>query len=113
MPAPKRATADPNSITISINASNGGCPTTHVKYGEKVQWQAPSTSAAWVTPPACFQACSDTITIPAGQTRPSPACVVTGSPGSYGYSSGLGNPPPSRRVADGNNDTIIVDTSQP
>jgi hypothetical protein len=113
MAAPQTAREDASSHTISINATDGSCTTIHVKPGDKVQWQAPASSNAWVSPPNCFAACSDTITIPAGQTLPSPACVVTGNPNTYGYSSGLGDPPGYRGVATGDNDSIVVDSSQP
>jgi hypothetical protein len=111
MPAPKEAPyRGVQSFDLNIDA-NGNCPAVTVVPGDTVCWTAPANSQAWVKPPDIFAACKGTITIPAGQTLPSPPCVVTGQDGSYVYSTGLGNPPPLGASGTGDNDTITVATS--
>ena len=113
MAAPKPARSEASTDhNIPINAQDGSCPETSVKPGDHVQWTAPSTSKAYVIPPPIFRACSGTITLAAGATGPSPACEVTGQPGSYGYTSGLGDPPAKSKET-GDNDTIIIGTPMP
>ncbi|SRR6266567_2520767 len=105
----------PITQNIQIDTS-GNCPATAVSIGDKVQWTAPSSSAAWVKPPSIFSsnACDGKIQIPAGTTLPSNlnACPVSAnaSPGSHIYSSGLGSGP---ITANGGNDTITIIAPEP
>ena len=101
----------PNTIKIAL--VNGDAPTTHVKAGDQVQWTA--TVLSYVFPPAIFAGsqCNGCISVPANGTAvPSNACHVTGQPGSYLYTSGLGNCPtecPDDEDLGTSNDTIVVD----
>ena len=99
----------PNVIKIPL--VNGVAGTTHVKAGDQVQWTA--TVVSWVKPPNIFAGshCSGTVSVPAdGTPAPSNACHVTGQPGNYDYTSGVGTGGAGYpgRVEVGN-DTIVID----
>jgi hypothetical protein len=82
-----------------------------VSNGDKIQWQAPQQSKAWVNPPNIFVggcATGNVIKLKPGEIGPNPACVVSHKPGSFQYGCGIGDPPVPPLFRDGG-EIIIVD----
>ena len=102
----------PNTITIPL--VNGVAGTAHVKVSDQVQWTA--TVLSHVNPPNIFAGsqCTGTVIVPAdGTPAPANACHVTGQPGNYNYTSGLGSSATYGGELGSGADVIVIDVGDP